>query len=84
MPSGGKGGSSSAGAYLSSGFPGADIPPNPNAGTTGTTVTNNITVNGAVDALGTARVLIDVLNEAANSTTSEVIGNWYKSKSLAG
>lgn len=57
------------------------IPPTGN-GTN--TVTNNITVNGAVDALGTARVIIDVLNEASNSTTSEVIGNWYKSKSLAG
>ena len=55
------------------------IPPTGN-GTN--TVTNNITVNGAVDALGTARVIIDVLNEASNSTTSEVIGNWYKSKRL--
>jgi hypothetical protein len=58
--------------------------PNPPTGNGTNTVTNNITVNGAVDALGTARVIIDVLNDASNSTTSEVIGNWYKSKSLAG
>lgn len=57
--------------------------PNPPTGNGTNTVTNNITVNGAVDALGTARVIIDTLNEASGNTTSEVIGNWYKSQILA-
>ena len=49
MPSGGSGGSSRAGDYAPSGFPGATI---------------NLTVNGAIDSEGTARTIINTLNDS--------------------
>ena len=43
-----------AGNYASSGFPGADIP----------ATTINLTVNGAIDSEGTARTIINTLNDS--------------------
>jgi len=64
------------------------IPPGTSAGGGGSQFMQpssiSITVNGAVDPIGAARAITDVLNEASGNTTSDIIGAWYKSKQLAG
>ena len=82
-PNGG-GGGINAGDYPSTGFPGASVPPTGGGGGGGGGSVVNITVNGALNALDTARTITDLLNEASGNTTSDIIGNWYKSRVLAG
>jgi hypothetical protein len=54
-----------AGNYPSSGFPGADTSFDPNrVGMTSGGATINLTVNGAIDSEGTARTIIDTLNNS--------------------
>jgi hypothetical protein len=54
-----------AGNYPSSGFPGSDTSFDPNrVGMTSGGATINLTVNGAIDSEGTARTIIDTLNNS--------------------
>jgi pheromone shutdown protein TraB len=54
-----------AGNYPSSGFPGSDTSFDPNrVGMTSGGATINLTVNGAIDKEGTARTIIDTLNNS--------------------
>ena len=54
-----------AGNYPSSGFPGSDTSFDPNrVGMTSGGATINLTVNGAIDSEGTARTIINTLNDS--------------------
>jgi hypothetical protein len=54
-----------AGNYASSGFPGSDTSFDPNrVGMTSGGTTINVTVNGALDKEGTARTIVDTLNNS--------------------